>query len=65
MRTKIIVAGKTVKEDDSFRLWSIRAHILGWRSRGRTTGPLPDFSVLVYVNLARVDTDPIINAGLF
>jgi len=65
MRTKIIVAGKTIKEDDSFRLWSIHAHIIGWRSRGKTTGPLPYFGVLELDNIARVNTDPIINAGLF
>ena len=65
MRTKSIVDGKIVKEDDSFRLWSIRAHFIDWRSRGETTGPLPNFGVLVNINLARVDTDPIINAGFF
>jgi hypothetical protein len=63
MRTKTIVVGKAVKEDGSFRHWSIDAP--NWCSRGETTGPLPNFGVLININLARVDTDPIINAGVF
>ena len=63
MRTRLIVCRKTVKEDDSFRL-CIHAPV-PWGLFRRTTGPLPDLGVRVYDNIARVDTDPIIDKGFF